>query len=78
MLRFPDKEYELYSPTRNDREQWVHLLSTIAQMNREGVKSEVLTPFQWLREKELKAQKLEAEQVMSQSARDRASKEELE
>ena len=34
LMAFEDKEYELYAPTRNDREQWVHILSTIAEMNR--------------------------------------------
>ena len=33
-LQFQDKEYELYAPTRNDREQWIHILSTIAEMNK--------------------------------------------
>ena len=28
------KEYELYAPTRNDRAQWVKILSIIAEMNR--------------------------------------------
>lgn len=30
----PRKEYELYAPTRKDREQWVKIFSTIAEMNR--------------------------------------------
>ena len=53
LLVFKDKEYELYAPTRADREQWIHVLKTIAKMNKLGVKSEHFTPFEWLREQEL-------------------------
>ena len=30
VLVFTDRQYELYSATRNDREQWVRVLSAIA------------------------------------------------
>lgn len=33
-LSFRDKEYEMYAPTRGDRDQWVKVLGTIAEMNR--------------------------------------------
>lgn len=56
-VTFEDKEYELYAPTRADREQWVHILSTIAEMNLEGIKLESMTPFDYLREKEASKQK---------------------
>ena len=32
-LSFKDKDYELYAPTRQDRTQWVRILSAIAEMN---------------------------------------------
>ena len=46
-------------------------------MNNEGVKSEGMTPFQWLKEKEMKDKKHEAEKDMTQSARDKALQEDV-
>ena len=33
-LQFEEKEYELYAATRSDRDQWVKILGTVAEMNR--------------------------------------------
>ena len=52
MMRFTDKEYELYAPTRADRDQWVKILSTIAEMNTQGINIEFTNPFDYLREQE--------------------------
>lgn len=49
-LAFADKEYELYAPTRTDRDEWIHILSTLAEMNRQGVKLESMSPFDYIRE----------------------------
>lgn len=43
-----DKEYELYAATRKDREQWVKVLGTIAEMNRQGIELE--NPFEYIKE----------------------------
>ena len=45
-LGFVDKEYELYAPTRKDREQWVKVLGTLAEMNRQGIELE--NPFGYI------------------------------
>jgi hypothetical protein len=49
-LTFTDKEYELYAPSRSDREKWIHILGTIAEMNNRGVKLESMTPFDYIGE----------------------------
>ena len=46
------KGYELYSPTRIDRAQWVKILSTIAEMNRQNVCIDQITPFDYIQEQE--------------------------
>ena len=46
-LSFTDNEYELYAPTRSDRDKWILILSTIAEMNRQGVKLESMTPSEF-------------------------------
>ena len=57
-LSFDDKKYELYAPTRADRDQWVKMLNTIAEMNRQSVKLESMTPFDFEREQEQLKQKM--------------------
>ena len=44
----------MYAPTRNDREQWVKILSTIAEMNQNGIRLAGTTPFDYIRQKEIK------------------------
>ena len=47
------------------------MFSTIAKMNKQGVKIEQFTPFEWLREQENLEKKLKAEQMMTASDRKR-------
>ena len=54
-LQFPEKTYELYAPTRKEREKWVEVLSTIAEMNAKSINLNSLSPFEYLREKETAA-----------------------
>ena len=49
-LAFHDKEYELYAATRNDREQWIKILGTIAEMNRQGVDLTDTNPLEYIKE----------------------------
>jgi len=49
-LIFKEKEYELYAPSRGDREKWIYILGTIAEMNNQGVKLESMTPFDYISE----------------------------
>ena len=77
-VSFEEKTYELYAPTRADREQWVHILGAIAEMNQEGVKLEGMTPFDYIKEKELVKQRVIEESKMTQSARDKAGQHEAE
>lgn len=78
VIEFPDKQYECYAPTRNDRDEWVHVLSTIGEMNRLGVRLEDHSPFEWLREQERKKQKQLEEEKMTETARFRAEEAEME
>ena len=78
LLVFADKEYELYAPTRADRDEWVQKLSTFGEMNRQGVKLESMTPFDYIREQDQLKQKLVEESKMTQSARVLASEKEVE
>ena len=32
-VEFPEKTYELYAPTRKERDKWVEVLGAIADMN---------------------------------------------
>ena len=32
-VEFPEKTYELYAPTRKERDKWVEVLGAIAEMN---------------------------------------------
>ena len=48
-LTFIDKEYELYAATRTDRDHWVKILNTIAEINREGIKNEGCNVLEYLR-----------------------------
>ena len=57
-LVFRDKEYELYAPNRNDRTQWVKILSAIAEINKQkdesfGVQEINIcnNPIEYLRQK---------------------------
>ena len=54
MVKFGDKEYEFYAPTRADRDQWVQILKIIAEMNRQGIKLDSTTPLDYLRDQEQK------------------------
>ena len=65
MMKFADKEYELYAPTRADRDQWIQLLKIIAEMNRQGIKLDSTTPLDYLRDQEQKTQKALEEAKMS-------------
>ena len=51
-LEFPEKTYELYAPTRKEREKWVEVLSTIAEMNSKSIKLDTMSPLEYLAEKE--------------------------
>ena len=77
MLTFKHEEYELYCPSRADRDQWVRMFDSIAEMNKNCTSAEHMTPFEWLDEKENKAKKREEEIKMTESARVRASETEL-
>ena len=50
ILSFTDKEYELYAPTRSDRDQWIHVLQTIAEMNKTMIKTDFTSPFEWIKD----------------------------
>ena len=52
-ITFKDKTYELYAPTRKDREQWVEAFQTIAEMNKKGIKLQTMKPFDYVRNKQL-------------------------
>ena len=76
-LEFKERTYELYAPTRGDRDQWILMLGTIAEMNSQGVKLESTTPFEYLAEQEEKKKRLLEESKMTESARIRASEFEI-
>ena len=48
-LEFPEKTYELYAPTRKDRQKWVEILSTIAEMNKESYKLNSMSIFDYMK-----------------------------
>lgn len=50
-LKFTDRIYELYAPTRNDRDKWLKILGAIAEMNKNSIDLELMTPFEYLQEK---------------------------
>ena len=52
MLKFPEKTYELYAPTRKEREKWVEVLQIVAEMNTKSISLDSMSPFDYLREKE--------------------------
>lgn len=75
-LVFADKEYELYAATRKDREQWVKVLGTIAEMNRQC--AELGSPFEYQQEQERKQMKmLEEEQKLTETERVKSSEQEM-
>ena len=55
-LEFPEKTYELYAPTRKEREKWVEVLSTIADMNSKSISLDAMSPLEFLAKKEADAQ----------------------
>ena len=62
-LEFPEKTYELYTPTRKERDKWVQILAAIAQMNRLSVALDSMTPLEYLVQD---AQRQEQEQLEEQ------------
>ena len=66
-LIFADKQYELYAATKKDRDQWIKVLGTLAEMNRQNVQLE--NPFDYLKGQEKQAKKMIEEEKMSESAR---------
>ena len=52
-LEFPEKTYELYAPNRKEREKWVEVLGTIAEMNAKSIELETMSPFEYMQEKEI-------------------------
>ena len=51
-LEFPEKTYELYSPTRRERDKWVEVLSAIAEMNMKSIRLEAMSPFDYIQERD--------------------------
>ena len=52
-LQFPQKTYELYAPTRKEREKWVEVFSAIAEMNSKSIMLNSMSPFEYLHEKQI-------------------------
>ena len=48
LLSFREKTYELYAPTRSDRDEWVKTFSTISEMNSKGIKLDTCKPFEYI------------------------------
>ena len=72
------RDYELYAPTRGDRDMWVKILSTIAEINRQGLSLQDQNPIDYMKEQEMKTKAELEEAKMTESARYHASKKELE
>ena len=53
ILTFRDKAYELYAPTRADRDHWVKILKTIAEMNTK-LRLDTRNPIEYLKEQKTK------------------------
>ena len=53
-LEFSDRTYELYAPTRADRDEWVRILGAVAEMNKTGVDVSGVSPHDFLLEKQQK------------------------
>ena len=53
-LEFSDRTYELYAPTRADRDEWVRILGAVADMNRQGVDIQGISPHDYLTEQQQK------------------------
>lgn len=47
-LEFNDRTYELYSPTRKERDWWVQVLGAIAEMNFKSIQLSSQTPIEYI------------------------------
>ena len=46
-LNLQERHFDLYAPTRKDREQWVNVFKILAEMAKSKVFTESVTPFEY-------------------------------
>ena len=52
-----ERSYELYAPTRHERDKWVQILGAIAEMNSKQLSLESMTPIEYLCQKKEEEEK---------------------
>ena len=48
-----DRSFELYSPTRVEREKWVHVFKLLLEMQKKSISTRSVSPFGYAKYKEL-------------------------
>ena len=59
------RAYELYSPTRQERDQWVKVLGAIAEINQSGLNLQYVNPLNFIKERQKKRNQVEEQQDLS-------------
>ena len=52
VLEFAEREYELYAPTRKERDKWVEVLGAVAEMNLKSIGLNTMSPLEYLKKGE--------------------------